>query len=173
MDFTLNKTLIFLILIFCSHGSGSNYCSTEKYYSLYKGNVCGLAKDNLLEIGNWSFSQISTLLEELPFKQERDNYIGEVHGVSFSAVQPTALTKNVRLVAICADVLANILDFNPNKVKGSTDFIDFVAGNKLLRNSFPIAHRYGGHQVKNGKVYVFALSGPADCAGSSQQLVYT
>ena len=171
MDFTLNKTLIFLILIFCSHGNGSNYCSTKKYYFLYKGNVCGLAKDNLLEIGNWSFSQ-STLLEELPFKQEQVNCIGDVHGVSFSAVQPTALTKNVRLVAICADVLANILDFNPNKVEGSTDFINFVAGNKLLRNSFPIAHRYGGHQVKNAKVCFFALSRPADCAGSSYHLVY-
>lgn len=44
------------------------------------------------------------------------------------------------------EVLENILDLDIS-VKGSTDFLEFISGGKVIFGSVPLAHRYGGHQV--------------------------
>lgn len=44
------------------------------------------------------------------------------------------------------EVLENILDLDIS-VKGSSDFLEFVSGGKVIFGSVPLAHRYGGHQV--------------------------
>ena len=146
-DFTLKCLILLLycnILKLHSLTNVENLCGIKGYY-FNKVRVCH-TKDNLLQIENWSFSP-SSLLETLPSKQEREGYIGVVRGVSFSTVRPTELKKDVQLVAISPGVLANILDLDPNKARMSSEFLNFVTGNKVLPSSIPIAHRYGGHQV--------------------------
>lgn len=44
------------------------------------------------------------------------------------------------------EVLENILDLDIS-VKGSSDFLEFISGGKVIFGSVPLAHRYGGHQV--------------------------
>lgn len=44
------------------------------------------------------------------------------------------------------EVLENILDLDIS-VKGTSDFLQFVSGGKVILGSVPLAHRYGGHQV--------------------------
>ena len=53
--------------------------------------------------------------------------------------------KDVRLVAISADVLINILDMDPS-IAETKEFVDWVSGNLVLDSSIPLAHRYGGYQ---------------------------
>ncbi|XP_054673256.1 protein adenylyltransferase SelO-like isoform X3 [Grus americana] len=43
------------------------------------------------------------------------------------------------------EVLENILDLDIS-VKGTSDFLQFVSGGKVIVGSVPLAHRYGGHQ---------------------------
>lgn len=44
------------------------------------------------------------------------------------------------------DVIENILDLHIS-VQGTSDFLQFVSGGKVIFGSVPLAHRYGGHQV--------------------------
>lgn len=45
------------------------------------------------------------------------------------------------------EVLENILDLDVS-VKESSDFLEFISGGKVIFGSVPLAHRYGGHQVR-------------------------
>ena len=45
-----------------------------------------------------------------------------------------------------SDVLRDILDMDPDLMSKDPDFAEWVSGNKVLDGSFPMAHRYGGHQ---------------------------
>lgn len=49
------------------------------------------------------------------------------------------------------EVLENILDLDIS-VKGSSDFLEFVSGGKVIFGSVPLAHRYGGHQVSTALI---------------------
>ncbi len=44
-------------------------------------------------------------------------------------------------------MLGNILDLNES-VSQNEEFVLCVSGGKLFPGSIPLAHRYGGHQVK-------------------------
>ena len=66
----------------------------------------------------------------------------------FSIVNPVPLINNVKLVAVADDVLANILDLDHSNVWKFPGFVEFVSGNYVLPSSTPMAHRYGGHQVR-------------------------
>lgn len=46
------------------------------------------------------------------------------------------------------EVIEDILDLHIS-VKETSDFLQFVSGEKVLHGSVPLAHRYGGHQVTN------------------------
>lgn len=101
---------------------------------------------NLLELSNWQFSR-ATLCDELPCIEQRDGFIGVKNGVTYSVVDPVPLNKDVKLIAVADDVLANILDLDPNKASEFSSFVEFSSGNYVLPSSTPMAHRYGGHQV--------------------------
>ena len=101
---------------------------------------------NLLELSNWQFSR-ATLCDELPCIGQRDGFIGVKNGVTYSVVDPVPLNKDVKLIAVADDVLANILDLDPNKASEFSSFVEFSSGNYVLPSSTPMAHRYGGHQV--------------------------
>ena len=45
-----------------------------------------------------------------------------------------------------SDVLRDILDMDPDLMSKDPDFVEWVSGNMVLDGSFPMAHRYGGHQ---------------------------
>ena len=45
------------------------------------------------------------------------------------------------------EVLEGILDLDLS-VSEADDFIQFVSGGKIVSGSAPLAHRYGGHQVR-------------------------
>ena len=53
-----------------------------------------------------------------------------------------------------SDALANLLDMDPKTMPEDEDFVEWVAGNKVIKGSIPLAHRYGGYQfgywVHNG-----------------------
>ena len=55
------------------------------------------------------------------------------------------------------NALANILDMDPNEMPKDQDFVEWVSGNLVIKDSLPIAHRYGGYQfghwVKEPKIY--------------------
>jgi uncharacterized protein YdiU (UPF0061 family) len=62
-------------------------------------------------------------------------------------VSPTPFKSRPKLVAYSAEVLEEILDLD-SVVTSSPEFIDWVSGNTVLPGSRPLAHRYGGHQVR-------------------------
>lgn len=98
------------------------------------------------DINEWQFSPLKLL--SLPIDDTKDNYVRRnVHGVLFSHVSPTRLS-SPKLVCYSDDVLINILDMNPEITK-TEEFLEFIAGNKILNSSVPVAHRYGGHQFGN------------------------
>ena len=44
------------------------------------------------------------------------------------------------------DALVNFLDMDPNEMIKDQDFVDWVAGTLVIKDSIPISHRYGGYQ---------------------------
>ncbi|XP_054275655.1 protein adenylyltransferase SelO, mitochondrial-like [Macrosteles quadrilineatus] len=102
-------------------------------------STCQLVQD----LKEWKFGKLKLL--ELPIDDEKNNYVRRNNrGCLFSEVMPTPL-KSPKLVSFSKDVLINILNMDPNVTK-TQDFADFIAGNKIMENSVPLAHRYGGHQ---------------------------
>ncbi|XP_048150359.1 protein adenylyltransferase SelO-like isoform X1 [Corvus hawaiiensis] len=96
------------------------------------------------ELCAWALSSDS-LLDPFPVDVIQENYVRNVRNCIFSIVYPTPFKSRVRLVAVSEDVLENILDLDVS-VKGSSDFLEFVSGAKVIFGSVPLAHRYGGHQ---------------------------
>ncbi|KAM4792981.1 protein adenylyltransferase SelO-like isoform 2-T4 [Cyanocitta cristata] len=96
------------------------------------------------ELCAWALSSDS-LLDPFPVDVIQENYVRNVRNCIFSIVYPTPFKSRVRLVAVSKDVLENILDLDIS-VKGSSDFLEFVSGAKVIFGSVPLAHRYGGHQ---------------------------
>ncbi|KAM6283336.1 protein adenylyltransferase SelO-like isoform 2-T2 [Porphyrio hochstetteri] len=92
----------------------------------------------------WPLSSES-LLDPFPIDVIQENYVRNVRNCIFSVVYPTPFKSRVRLVAVSKDVLENILDLDIS-VKGTSDFLQFVSGGKVIFGSVPLAHRYGGHQ---------------------------
>ncbi|KAL4230798.1 hypothetical protein ACF0H5_011173 [Mactra antiquata] len=96
----------------------------------------------------WKFANQQILSSYFPVDHETRNYVRTVEDSIFSIVYPTPLTKNPVLAAVSEDVLMKILglEIDWNKETYSNDFMNFVAGNKVVPGSKPLAHRYGGHQ---------------------------
>ncbi|KAM6276841.1 protein adenylyltransferase SelO-like isoform 2-T2 [Spheniscus humboldti] len=92
----------------------------------------------------WPLSSES-LLDPFPIDVIQENYVRNVKNCIFSVVYPIPFKSRVRLVAVSKDVLENILDLDIS-VKGTSDFLQFVSGGKVILGSVPLAHRYGGHQ---------------------------
>lgn len=116
----------------------------EEYHNImYNKPVDQCSKG--IEFRSWRFTNCSTLNNRFPIDPEVHSYVRKVSNVLFSVVKPTPLN-NVKLVAGSDDVLANILNLNPNVQVDST-FVEFVAGNWLHPNGVYLSHRYGGHQV--------------------------
>ncbi|KAG8233424.1 hypothetical protein J437_LFUL013418 [Ladona fulva] len=97
----------------------------------------------LMNMNQWKFS-VSKLLQ-LPLDPILENYVRLVKNAIFSIVLPTPLETEIKLIAASQDVIKHILDLDPS-VTESKEFIEFVAGNKILESCAPLAHRYGGHQ---------------------------
>ncbi|XP_046680218.1 protein adenylyltransferase SelO-like [Homalodisca vitripennis] len=101
--------------------------------------ICKLATN----FSDWQFSNFKLL--ELPIDEIKDNFLRRNNaGCLFSNVNPTPL-KLPNLVAYSKDVLTTILNMDPS-ITQTQEFADFIAGNTILNNSIPLAHRYGGHQ---------------------------
>ncbi|XP_058688946.1 protein adenylyltransferase SelO-like isoform X2 [Poecile atricapillus] len=96
------------------------------------------------ELCAWALSSDS-LLDPFPVDVIQENYVRNVRNCIFSVVYPTPFKSRVHLVAVSKEVLENILDLDIS-VKGSSDFLEFVSGGKVIFGSVPLAHRYGGHQ---------------------------
>lgn len=95
------------------------------------------------DICAWRFS-INTLCS-LPLDLIKDDpTVRHVKSAIFSEVNPTPLTKDVKLVVASENVLNNILDMDPN-IAQTNGFIQFMSGYPVT-NSTPMAHRYGGYQ---------------------------
>ena len=45
-----------------------------------------------------------------------------------------------------SDALTNLLDMDPKTMPEDEDFVEWVAGNKVIKGSIPLSHRYGGYQ---------------------------
>lgn len=106
-----------------------------------KTDVCPRLKRRLNE---WQFS--CSRLKQLPIDEIKENYVrGNVKNAVFSEVLPVPLKTKLRLVAVSRDVLTDILDMDP-EISKTEEFVQFIAGNKVLDSSTPLAHRYGGYQ---------------------------
>jgi uncharacterized protein YdiU (UPF0061 family) len=96
------------------------------------------------DLSDWQFSQ--SKLVALPLDITRENYVrSNVKDSVFSVVLPTPLKTKLKLVSYSEDALVSILDMDPS-ITTTHGFLEFVAGNKVLPSSVPLAHRYGGHQ---------------------------
>ena len=118
--------------------------SSRNIYEDSSHRVC--RETELLEFEDWDFVDESPLKQAFPLDKETRNYERQVYGAIFSTVRPVPLKFKPDLVAVSIDALTDILDMKPS-VAGSRDFVEFVAGNKILSNSVFLSHRYGGHQV--------------------------
>lgn len=96
------------------------------------------------DLGDWQFSQ--SKLMNLPLELTKENYVRRnIKDSIFSVVIPTPLKTKLKLVSFSEDVLINILDMDPLITK-TYEFLEFIAGNKVLQSSVPLSHRYGGYQ---------------------------
>ena len=95
-------------------------------------------------LSEWSFNQPNLLLQ-FAIDPITENYVRKVPSCVFSYVTPTPLKAQLQLVSASHDVLENILELDSIE-KYNPNFINFIAGNGLLRGSVTIAHRYGGFQ---------------------------
>ncbi|XP_048806868.1 protein adenylyltransferase SelO-like isoform X2 [Lagopus muta] len=95
-------------------------------------------------IGAWGLSS-GSLLDSFPIDPIQENYVRNVRNCIFSVVYPTPFKSRVLLVAVSEEVIEDILDLHIS-VKETSDFLQFVSGEKVLHGSVPLAHRYGGHQ---------------------------
>ncbi|XP_029865455.1 protein adenylyltransferase SelO-like isoform X3 [Aquila chrysaetos chrysaetos] len=93
------------------------------------------------ELCAWPLSSES-LLDTFPVDVTQENYVRNVRNCIFSIVYPTPFKSRVRLVAVSKEVLENILDLDIS-VKGTSDFLQFVSGGKVILGSVPLAHRHG------------------------------
>ncbi|XP_039255126.2 protein nucleotidyltransferase YdiU-like [Styela clava] len=100
----------------------------------------------LKKFQHWRFSEPLLLSSGFKFDPESRNFIREVRNSIFSFVNPTPMKTAVQLVAISSNALENTLDLDTADCNVSRSFLDFISGNKVLNGSFPLAHRYGGHQ---------------------------
>ena len=114
------------------------------YVSQDRTDVCLV--DQLIKFEYWKFAERSFLLETFPLDREMRNYVREVRNAVFSIVHPLRLKSKLRLVAVSADALVNVLDIDPSSSTESS-FVEFAAGNRLVLSATPLSHRYGGHQV--------------------------
>lgn len=105
---------------------------------------CGKPKLKIFE--QWQLSEPLLLSSGFKFDPESRNFVRQVRNAIFSFVNPTPMKTPVKLVATSANVLENILELNSTDCENSNKFLDFISGNVVLDGSFPIAHRYGGHQ---------------------------
>ena len=140
--------LLLHVPVLCSlQGNLDSLTLKKRYYNICP-KLCPTIK--LLELKSWEFTR-QTLCDVLPCAQQRKDFFGITNGVLFSDVVPVLLTKDLKLAAVSGDVLANILDLNPNNINSSEypSFVDFASGKYVLPTSIPIAHRYGGHQVSH------------------------
>ncbi|CAM9231154.1 unnamed protein product [Bubo scandiacus] len=96
------------------------------------------------ELRAWRLSS-GSLRDSFPVDVIQENYVRNVRNCIFSIVYPTPFKSRVRLVAVSEEILENILDLD-RSVKGTSDFLQFVSGGKVMLGSVPLAHRYGGHQ---------------------------
>lgn len=98
------------------------------------------------DINEWQFSPFKLL--SLPVDSIKNNYVRRnVPGVLFSHVTPMPLS-SPKLLCYSDHVLTSILDMD-TKITRTKEFAEFIAGNKILNSSVPVAHRYGGHQFGN------------------------
>ncbi|XP_072535402.1 protein adenylyltransferase SelO-like isoform X2 [Salminus brasiliensis] len=85
------------------------------------------------------------LLGSLPLDEVKDSSVRTVNRCIFSQSQPTPLQGALQLAALSKDVLEKVLDLD-DSVMQHEDLPQFLSGGKLFPGSFPLAHRYGGHQ---------------------------
>jgi len=85
-------------------------------------------------------------VRELPADPETDNHSREVTGACYSRVSP-APVKKPELVAYSREV-AEMLGFR-SEVCETEEFVDVLAGNRVLEGMDPHAICYGGHQFGN------------------------
>lgn len=109
------------------------------------GQGCGETWWGAAGLGAWGLSSAS-LVDSFPIDPIQENYVRNVRNCIFSVVYPTPFKSKVLLVAVSKDVIENILDLHIS-VQGTSDFLQFVSGGKVVLGSVPLAHRYGGHQA--------------------------
>ncbi|XP_007665947.2 protein adenylyltransferase SelO isoform X1 [Ornithorhynchus anatinus] len=100
-------------------------------------------KMKMVSFDAWSLS--TEKLGILPIDPIGENYVREVKHCIFSIVYPTPFQSRVHLAAVSKEVLEDILDLDVS-ISKTDDFIQLVSGGKIVSESIPLAHRYGGHQ---------------------------
>jgi uncharacterized protein YdiU (UPF0061 family) len=96
------------------------------------------------DLGDWQFSHPK--LMNLPLEVMKETYVRRnIKDAIFSVVMPTPLKTKLKMVSFSEDVLISILDMDPT-IAEKYEFLEFIAGNKVLPSSFPLSHRYGGYQ---------------------------
>lgn len=154
-----NRTIVLLVYVICvipSHIAGR-----DRVFETCENTISLLALDSrsrekfrtcpkAIDFKQWKLNENNLLLQSFPLDLETRNYCREVRRAVFSYVEPVSLKTKPSLVAVSSEVLETLLDIDSRSVENSEKFLEFVSGNGLVKNSFPLAHRYGGHQVLQG-----------------------
>ena len=88
----------------------------------------------------------NAFVRDLPADPEAANFRRQVAGVCFSRVLPTPVARP-ELVAVSAEV-ADLLGISTTTCE-SAEFVEVMAGNRVLPGMDPYATCYGGHQFGN------------------------
>ncbi|XP_066485127.1 protein adenylyltransferase SelO-like isoform X2 [Tiliqua scincoides] len=151
--YVVPSLITWLMLLVCQSGcclldsitAASNFSLVPNYI-----NTSNLHQDyceRKRKLPNFVGWRLSTekLTATLPIDNIQENYVREVQNSIFSVVYPTPLKSRVLLVAVSKEVLEDILDLDFS-VSETEEFLHLVSGTKILLESLPLAHRYGGHQ---------------------------
>ncbi|XP_047205229.1 protein adenylyltransferase SelO-like isoform X2 [Girardinichthys multiradiatus] len=128
--------------------ASNNHPSAEPGQTRWKENILNLTQH--LELFKLSCEK---LIEALPVDEIDGNFVRTVKNCIFSRSNPTPLSGSLRLAAVSKDVIEGILDLDV-AVTRSEDFLLYASGAKLLPGSAPLAHRYGGHQLGDGRAHL-------------------
>lgn len=141
-----HSVLLFVVLDFFIYTNSHVCCEGFiNLHSLWKAgqrsDICKTSEFQVKKFPYWTFSDSLLLSSGFSIDSEVRNYVRQVRNAVFSAVEPTPLKTEARIVAQSEDVLMEILDLNVTDCENSTDFVKFVSGNHTLQGSTPLAHR--------------------------------
>lgn len=145
-NFSSRNVLVLSSLLTVAQTSSRSPKDFEQQCKAKKFGTMATRSDLKKKMSEWAFAPNQTLIS-LPMDEEKRNFVRrENPNVVFSETYPTPFQNKAQLVCTSSDAMIDQLDMDPSEMPLDEDFSEWVAGNKVIKGSIPLSHRYGGYQ---------------------------